>query len=42
MPRTLTALWVDLAKHSFYIALTRQFEAIVGLSWLQKMAPLID
>ena len=42
MPGTLRALGVDLAKHSFYVALTRQFKAFVGLPWLQKMAPAID
>ena len=41
-PGTLEALGVDLARHSFYVALTRQFEAIVRLSWLQNMAPSID
>ena len=42
MPGTLEALRVDLARHSFYVAPTRQFEAIVVLSWLQKMASSID
>ena len=42
MPGTLRALGVDLAKHSFYVAPTRQFEALVGLSWLQKTAPAIN
>ena len=42
MPGTLRALGVDLAKHSFYIAPTRQFEALVGLPWPQKMALTID
>ena len=31
MPGTLSALGVDLTKHSFYVALTWQFEALVGL-----------
>ena len=39
---TLTALKVGLAKHSFYVAPTGQFKAIVRLPWLQKMAPSID
>ena len=30
-PGTLEALRVDLARHSFYVALIRQFEAIAGL-----------
>ena len=42
MPGTLRALGVDLAKHSFYIAPTGQFEALVGLLWLQKIAPAIN
>ena len=42
MPGTLGALGVNLAKHSFYVALTGQFEAIVRLSWLQKMALSIN
>ena len=41
-PGTLKALGVNLAKHSFYVALTRQFEAIVRLLWLQKMALSIN
>ena len=41
-PGTLGALGVNLAKHSFYVAPTGQFEAIVGLLWLQKMAPSIN
>ena len=39
---TLRALGVNLAKHSFYVALTGQFEELVELPWLQKMAPAID
>ena len=42
MPGTLRALGVDLAKHSFYVVPTGQFEAMVGLPWLQKIAPAID
>ena len=42
MPGTLRALGVNLAKYSLYVALMGQFEALVGLSWLQKMAPAID
>ena len=42
MPGTLRVLGVDLAKHSFYVAATGQFEALVRLSCLQKMAPAID
>ena len=41
-PGNLGALGVNLTRHSFYVALTGQFEAIVGLPWLQKMAPSID
>ena len=41
-PGTLGALGVNLAKHSFYVAPTGQFEAIVGLPWLQKMALSIN
>ena len=41
-PGTLAALGVNLSKHSFYIALTGQFEAIVGLPRLQKIALSID
>ena len=41
-PGTLSALGVNLAKHSFYVTSTGQFETIVGLSWLQKMAPSIN
>ena len=39
---TLRAQEVDLAKHSFYIAPTGQFEALVWLPWLHKMALAID
>ena len=42
MPGTLSALGVDLIKHSFYVALTGQFEALVGLPRLQKIALSID
>ena len=31
-----------MVRHSLYIALTGQFDAIVRLSWLQKMALSID
>ena len=42
MPGTLSALGIDLTKHSFYIASIRQFEALVGLSWLEKMTLSLD
>ena len=41
-PGTLKALGVNLAKQSFYVAPTGQFEALVGHLWLQRMAPSID
>ena len=39
---TLKALGVNLAKQSFYVAPTGQFEALVGLPWLQRIALSID
>ena len=32
IPGTLSALGVNLTKHSFHVTLTGQFEALVGLS----------
>ena len=42
MQGTLEALGVNLAQHSFYVTSMGQFEAIIGLPWLQKIAASID
>ena len=41
-PGTLGVWGVNLAKHSFYVAMTGHFKAIMRLSWLQNMALSIN